>query len=239
MGLSLEKKQCAKGYSQEDGIDYDETFAPVARLEAIKVFLAFAAHSNFKVYQMDLKSAFINGELEEEVYVQQPSGFEVPEFPNFVYKLLKAQYDLNQLVERVFLLGSPLSIKGENWEEAMKVVSGRFVNAYSTNDWMLEVVFRARLRSSLWLQFKPHQIAAGAAYLAAKSMNIDLTSSQHVWQEFQTPSSVLKVTIQVAGVLKDWILIALSTVIFPESIITGLNITGYAIDVVQQLMELF
>ncbi|KAL8118557.1 hypothetical protein AgCh_016180 [Apium graveolens] len=196
--------------------------------------------------------------------------------------LAKADCDA-QLVERVFLLGSPLSIKGENWEEAMKVVSGRFVNAYSTNDWMLGVVFRAsllskglaemqevdtpgienanrcnrirggslfipldystnygkdhRLRSSLWLQFKPHQIAAGAAYLATKSMNMDLTSSQHVWQEFQTPSSVLKVigrteavTIRVAGVLKDWILIALSTVIFPESIITGLNITCYAIE---------
>ncbi|KAL8146751.1 hypothetical protein AgCh_004478 [Apium graveolens] len=58
-----------KGYSQEEGIDYDKTFAPVARLEAIRIFLAFAAHSNFKVYQMDVKSAFLNGELEEEVYV--------------------------------------------------------------------------------------------------------------------------------------------------------------------------
>ena len=56
----------AKGYSQDEGIDYDETFAPVARLEAIRIFLAFAAHSNFKVYQMDVKSAFLNGELEEE-----------------------------------------------------------------------------------------------------------------------------------------------------------------------------
>ncbi|KAL8103176.1 hypothetical protein AgCh_027642 [Apium graveolens] len=192
------------------------------------------------------------------------------------------------------------------------------------------------LRSSLWIQFKPHQIAAGAAYLAAKSMNMDLTSSQHVWQEFQTPSSILKVywtvcfsvllrifkcnivrfgnttylhisvafiqmlkalilvatflmavvcgtdklrcdvflnmllvsvgvvvpsygeihfnvigtayqvtvigrtgavTIRVAGVLKDWILIALSTVIFPESIITGLNNTGYAIAVNGALLE--
>ena len=59
----------AKGYSQQEGIDYDETFAPVARLEAIRIFLAFAAHSNFKVYQMDVKSAFLNGELAEEVYV--------------------------------------------------------------------------------------------------------------------------------------------------------------------------
>ena len=84
----------AKGYSQEEGIDYDETFAPVARLEAIRIFLAFAAHSNFKVYQMDVKSAFQNGELEEEVYVQQPPSFEDPEFPNFVYKLLKALYGL-------------------------------------------------------------------------------------------------------------------------------------------------
>ncbi|MGI4673437.1 reverse transcriptase domain-containing protein, partial [Klebsiella pneumoniae] len=66
----------AKGYSQEEGIDYDETYAPVARLEAIRIFLAFAAHSNFKVYQMDVKSAFLNGELEEEVYVEQPPGFE-------------------------------------------------------------------------------------------------------------------------------------------------------------------
>ena len=61
----------AKGFSQAEGIDYDETFAPVARLEAIRMFLAFAAHSNFKVYQMDVKSAFLNGELDEEVYVEQ------------------------------------------------------------------------------------------------------------------------------------------------------------------------
>ena len=60
----------AKGYSQEKGIDYDETYAPVARLESIRIFLAFASHSNFKVYQMDVKCAFLNGELEEEVYVE-------------------------------------------------------------------------------------------------------------------------------------------------------------------------
>ena len=59
----------AKCYSQQEGIEFDETFAPVARLEAIRIFLAYAAHGNFKVYQMDSKSAFLNGELEEEVYV--------------------------------------------------------------------------------------------------------------------------------------------------------------------------
>ena len=86
----------AKGFSQAEGIDYDETFAPVARLEAIRMFLAFAAHSNFKVYQMDVKSAFLNGELDEEVYVEQPPGFEDPEFLDFVYYLFKAIYGLKQ-----------------------------------------------------------------------------------------------------------------------------------------------
>ena len=86
----------AKGYSQQEGIDFDETFAPVARIEAMRSFLAYAAHANFKVYQMDVKSAFLNGELEEEVYVQQPPGFEDPNFPDFVYRLLKALYRLKQ-----------------------------------------------------------------------------------------------------------------------------------------------
>nr|GEV57120.1 retrovirus-related Pol polyprotein from transposon TNT 1-94 [Tanacetum cinerariifolium] len=86
----------AQGYSQEERIDYDETFAPVARMEAIKIFLAFATYMNFKVYQMDVKSAFLNGKLKEEVYVKQPPGFESSEFSNYVCKLKKALYGLKQ-----------------------------------------------------------------------------------------------------------------------------------------------
>ncbi|KAJ9553475.1 hypothetical protein OSB04_017520 [Centaurea solstitialis] len=86
----------AQGYRQEEGIDYDETFAPVARLEAIRLFLAFAAHMNFKVYQMDIKNAFLNGKLNEDVYVAQPPGFVDPKFPDHVYKLNKALYGLKQ-----------------------------------------------------------------------------------------------------------------------------------------------
>ena len=86
----------AKGYSQQEGIDYDEIFASVARLEAIRIFLAYAAHKKFKVFQMDVKSAFLNGELEEEVYVEQPPGFVDPKFPNHVYRLDKALYGLKQ-----------------------------------------------------------------------------------------------------------------------------------------------
>ena len=86
----------AKGYSQEEGIDYDETYAPVARLEAIRILLAFACFNNFKLYQMDVKSAFLNGFINEEVYVEQPPGFENPHFPDHVFKLSKALYGLKQ-----------------------------------------------------------------------------------------------------------------------------------------------
>ncbi|GJU69902.1 putative ribonuclease H-like domain-containing protein [Tanacetum coccineum] len=76
----------AQGYTQEEGIDYDEDFAPVARIEAIRLFLAYASFKDFVVYQMDVKSAFLYGKIKDEVYVCQPPGFEDPEFPNNVHK---------------------------------------------------------------------------------------------------------------------------------------------------------
>ncbi|GJY36374.1 retrovirus-related pol polyprotein from transposon TNT 1-94 [Tanacetum coccineum] len=91
----------AQGYNQQEGIDYDETFAPVARLEAIRIFLAFATYMNFIVYQMDVKSAFLNGKLKEEVYVKQPPGFKINEFLNYVCILDKPFTDLNKLQEHV------------------------------------------------------------------------------------------------------------------------------------------
>ncbi|GJU47884.1 putative ribonuclease H-like domain-containing protein [Tanacetum coccineum] len=86
----------AQGHTQEEGIDYDEVFAPVARIEAIRIFLAYASYMGFMVYQMDVKSAFLYGQIEEEVYVCQPLGFEDPDHPNKVYKVVKALYGLHQ-----------------------------------------------------------------------------------------------------------------------------------------------
>ncbi|GJT45142.1 retrovirus-related pol polyprotein from transposon TNT 1-94 [Tanacetum coccineum] len=86
----------AQGYTQEEGIDYNEFFAPVAKIEAIRLFLAYASFKGFVVYQMDVKSAFLYGKIEEEVYVCQPLGFENPEFPDKVYKVEKALYGLHQ-----------------------------------------------------------------------------------------------------------------------------------------------
>jgi hypothetical protein len=84
----------AKGYSQVEGLDFGETYAPVARLESIRISLAYATYHGFKLYQMDVKSAFLNGPIKEEVYVEQPLSFEDSEYPNHVYRLSKALYGL-------------------------------------------------------------------------------------------------------------------------------------------------
>jgi hypothetical protein len=86
----------AQGFSQKEGIDYEETFAPVACLEAIRILLAFSVAKGFMLHQMDVKSAFLNGVLEEEVYVRKPPGFDSEKYPHRVYKLRKALYVLKQ-----------------------------------------------------------------------------------------------------------------------------------------------
>jgi hypothetical protein len=77
-------------------LDFDETYAPVARLDLIRILLAYATYHRFKLYQMDMKSAFLNDPIKEEVYVEQPPDFEDNEYPNHVYKLSKALYVLNK-----------------------------------------------------------------------------------------------------------------------------------------------
>jgi hypothetical protein len=87
----------AQGLSQVEGLDFGETFTPVACLETIRILLAFVAFKGFKLYQMNVKSAFLNGVIQEEVYVRQPLGFEIPKYPDRVYNLLKALYGLKQV----------------------------------------------------------------------------------------------------------------------------------------------
>ncbi|GJW22456.1 retrovirus-related pol polyprotein from transposon TNT 1-94 [Tanacetum coccineum] len=94
--LKNKARLVAKGYRQEEGIDFEESFAPVARIEAIRIFIANAASKNMTIYQMDVKIAFLNGELKEEVYVSQPEGFVDPDHPKHVYRLKKTLYGLKQ-----------------------------------------------------------------------------------------------------------------------------------------------
>jgi hypothetical protein len=81
-----------KGYAQVVGLDFEETFPPVARIESIRIVLAYVAHHSFKLYQMDVNSAFLSGLIKEEVYMEQPPGFKDDRYPNHVYKLSKALY---------------------------------------------------------------------------------------------------------------------------------------------------
>nr|GEV55347.1 Gag-Pol polyprotein [Tanacetum cinerariifolium] len=94
--LKNKARLVAKGYRQEEVIDFEESFAPVARIEAIRIFIANASSKNMTIYQIDVKTAFLNGELKEEVYVSQPEGFVDPDHPTYVYRLKKALYRLKQ-----------------------------------------------------------------------------------------------------------------------------------------------
>ena len=86
----------AQAFTQIEGLYFGETYAPVARLESIRILVAYAAHHDFKLYEMDVKSVFLNGPLSKLVYVEQPPGFEDPKHPNYVFKLHKALYGLKQ-----------------------------------------------------------------------------------------------------------------------------------------------
>jgi hypothetical protein len=108
----------AQGFSQVEGFYFGETFAPVARLEAICILLAYASYYDIKLYQMDVKSEFLNGFINELVYVERPPGFKDPRYPNHAYRLSKALYGLNQaprawyerlrdfLIEKDFKIGT-------------------------------------------------------------------------------------------------------------------------------------
>ena len=91
-----EEQGKTKGFSQVEGLDFGETFAPVARLEAMRILFAYASHREMKLYQMDVKSVFLSGFINEPVYVDQPTGFEDPRYHNHVYRLSKVLYGLKQ-----------------------------------------------------------------------------------------------------------------------------------------------
>ncbi|GKD39006.1 retrovirus-related pol polyprotein from transposon TNT 1-94 [Tanacetum coccineum] len=101
----------AKGYHQEEGIDFEESFAPVTRLEVVRNFIAYAAHKSFTIYQMDVKTDFLNSPL-KEVYVNQPDGFVDPDHPEKVYRLRKALYGLKQ-APRAWTSDPPIPMRSE------------------------------------------------------------------------------------------------------------------------------
>nr|GEW48585.1 retrovirus-related Pol polyprotein from transposon TNT 1-94 [Tanacetum cinerariifolium] len=120
----------AKGYAQEVGVDFEESFAPVARLEAVRIFIAYAAYKSFLIFQMDVKTVFLNGPLKDEVYVAQPDGFIDPDHPKKVYRLRKALYGLKQAPKAWYdelskFLTSKVFTKGLQIHQSL---SGIFIN---------------------------------------------------------------------------------------------------------------
>ncbi|XP_075077084.1 uncharacterized protein LOC142163839 [Nicotiana tabacum] len=139
-----------QGYNQEEGVEYDETFAHAARIEAIRMLIASAAQMKFTLYQMDVKSAFLNGYLKEEVIVKQPLRFESEEFPDYVFKLDKTLYGLKQ-APRAWLLGGYSDILKEK----------HFRN--NTFSWFMSGVLGTKKQNSVALS------AAEVEYVAATS----------------------------------------------------------------------
>ncbi|GJR74742.1 putative ribonuclease H-like domain-containing protein [Tanacetum coccineum] len=126
-----------QGYTQEEGIDYDKVFAPIARIEAIRLFLAYASFKDFMVYQMDVKSSFLYGKIEEEVYVCQPLEFEDPDFPDRVYKVEKALYGLHQAHKAWYETLSTYLL--DNEFQRGKIDKNLFIKRYKGNILLVQV----------------------------------------------------------------------------------------------------
>ena len=131
-----------KGYAQIEGIDFEETYAPVARMEAIRMILAYACSKDIKVYQMDVKSAFLNGESEEEVYTEQPEGFQLSENEDYVCRLKRALYGLKQ-APRAWYSRLDRYLLQQNFKRgsADRNLSSKTMTAYSSLKFMLMISY--------------------------------------------------------------------------------------------------
>nr|GFA10224.1 retrovirus-related Pol polyprotein from transposon TNT 1-94 [Tanacetum cinerariifolium] len=154
--LKNKARLVAKGYQREEGIDFEESFAPVARIEAIRIFIANAASRNMTVYQMDVKTAFLNGELKEEVYVSQPEGFVDPDHPTHVYRLKKALYGLKQAPRACgckmteYEVRENVLLKVSPWKGVMRFrkkgkLASRYVGPFEILERIGPVAYRLRL----------------------------------------------------------------------------------------------
>ncbi|GJW10021.1 retrovirus-related pol polyprotein from transposon TNT 1-94 [Tanacetum coccineum] len=168
----------AKGYRQEEGIDFEESFALVARIEAIRIFIANATNKNMTIYQMDVKTTFFNGELKEEVYVSQPDGFVDPDHPTHVYRLKKALYVLKQAPQACML---------EKLDLVLCVESLRFVVIFQELTPLTQIQIK-------WLMLyvnapAEHAPAMATHYFTAASTNFHRSSIQQFWDMFDMSKS--------------------------------------------------
>ncbi|GKD83223.1 retrovirus-related pol polyprotein from transposon TNT 1-94 [Tanacetum coccineum] len=176
----------AKGYSKKEGINFEESFAPVARLEAVRMFVAYVAHKNFTIYQMDVKTAFLNRPLKEEVLISQPDGFIDPYFPNYVYrlkkalfaKLMKDNFEMSMMGKMKFFLGlhihqSPRGIFINQSQYIMELLRKHGMEkCYILTTPMATAKINADLQGTLTDQTKYPSMIRGLKYLTASRPDI-------------------------------------------------------------------
>ncbi|GKA20577.1 retrovirus-related pol polyprotein from transposon TNT 1-94, partial [Tanacetum coccineum] len=174
----------ACGYRQEEGIDFEESFAPVARLDAIRIFLAYAAHMNIIVYQIDVKTTFLNGILREEVYVSQPDGFVDQDNLNHVYKLKKALYGLKQAPCACDPVDTPMVEKSKLDEDTQ----GKSFDPTHYRGMLGTLMYLTASRPDLtfvvciyaWYQAKPTEKHLHATLIIQKSDEISSTEAEYI-----------------------------------------------------------
>ncbi|GJS85634.1 retrovirus-related pol polyprotein from transposon TNT 1-94 [Tanacetum coccineum] len=224
MVIQNKSRLVAKGYRQEEGIDFEESFAPVARLEADRIFKAYAAYKNFPIYQMDVKTAFLNGPLKVEVFVRQPDGFVDPDFPNHIYRLKKALYGLKQalrtwydklssfLIENHFTKGifDPILFTRRHGDDILlvqiyvddiifgstkPVVSTRFAKLMKYN---FEMLMIGEMKFFLGLQF--HQSPRGI-FICQSQYTMDLLKKHRMEKcdTISTPMATTKLDANLQG----------------------------------------
>ncbi|GJU15236.1 retrovirus-related pol polyprotein from transposon TNT 1-94 [Tanacetum coccineum] len=189
----------AKGYGPEEGINFEESFAPVARLEDVRILVAYAAHKNFSIYQMDVKMAFLNGPLKEEVFVSQPDEFVDPDFLNHVYRLKKALYGLKQSL-RAWTSGSSVPPRNlymsitiyfgsskETWDGKCDLINTPMATAKLDTD--LQVLKRAVVTSSLAAPAKDNTSITDKESHCSTELRADATSSLTDLTQDTTPYS--------------------------------------------------
>ncbi|GJS74704.1 retrovirus-related pol polyprotein from transposon TNT 1-94 [Tanacetum coccineum] len=200
--LKNKARLVAKGYRQEEGIDFEESFAPVARIEAIRIFIANAASKNMTIYQMDVKTTFLNGELKEEVYVSQPEGFVDPDHPTHVYRLKKALYGLKQaprawmdscdpvdtpMVDRLKLDEDPLGILVDHTRFRTWSSKKQKSTAISTIE-AEYIAMSGCCAQILWMN-SPHQRAYFTKALSRKRSNIFLLPRLDIMADLNIPAN--------------------------------------------------
>ncbi|GJV61293.1 retrovirus-related pol polyprotein from transposon TNT 1-94 [Tanacetum coccineum] len=203
----------AKVYGQEEGIDFEESFAPIARLEVIRIFVAYAAHKNFPIYQMDVKTTFLNGPLKEEVFVRQPDGSVDPYFPNHVYRLKKALYGLKQALEPV-----QICVDDIIFGSTKPVFSTRFAKLMKDN-FEMPMIDEMKFFLGLQVYQSPLEI-----FICQSQYTMDLFKKPGIekYDTISTPMATAKLDANLQGLwyLKDY---GFELIAYSDADLTGCN----------------